>query len=115
MTSPDHARLNERVLSHWEQERDGQVQGVAAALLREARALQDTLEEFAAQVQAARFPAPAGDCAGCWDERPPEAGHLECQLAAGPLAAGAGVAGGAGARRAGAAGNEAGRPTFSAG
>ncbi|MBZ9712880.1 hypothetical protein [Deinococcus multiflagellatus] len=58
VTSPDHARLNERVLSHWEQERDGQVQGVAAALLREARALQDTLEEFAAQVQAARFPAP---------------------------------------------------------
>ncbi|WP_232337948.1 hypothetical protein [Deinococcus arboris] len=58
VTSPDHARLNERVLSHWEQERDTQVQDVTAALIREARALQETLEEFAAQVQAARFPAP---------------------------------------------------------
>ncbi len=56
VTSPDHARLNERVLSHWESERDGQVQAVTGALVREARALHETLEEFAAQVQAARFP-----------------------------------------------------------
>ncbi|MCD0159552.1 hypothetical protein IHN57_20080, partial [Deinococcus sp. 6GRE01] len=58
VTSPDHARLNERVLNHWEQERDSQVQGISARLLAEAQGLQATLEEFAAQVQAARFPRP---------------------------------------------------------
>ncbi|WP_291428387.1 hypothetical protein [Deinococcus sp.] len=58
VTSPDHARLNERVLSHWEQERDTQVQSVSARLLAEAQQVQATLEDFAAQVQDARFPRP---------------------------------------------------------
>ncbi|GGM05611.1 hypothetical protein [Deinococcus aerophilus] len=56
VTSPDHARLNERVLNHWEQERETQVQSVTAGLIREARAVQDTLEDFSAQVTQARFP-----------------------------------------------------------
>ncbi|UBV43689.1 hypothetical protein LAJ19_05595 [Deinococcus taeanensis] len=64
VTSPDHARLNERVLGHWEQERDQQVQAVTGALVREARALHETLEEFAAQVQAARFPVRRGGLRG---------------------------------------------------
>ncbi|WP_288432154.1 hypothetical protein [uncultured Deinococcus sp.] len=58
VTSPDHARLNERVLGHWEQERDAQVQNLSAAIVRDARQLQDALEDFAAQVLEARFPKP---------------------------------------------------------
>lgn len=58
VTSPDHARLNERVLHHWEQERDSQVQAISSRLLAEAQHLQATLEDFAGQVQAARFPPP---------------------------------------------------------
>ncbi|PNY83058.1 hypothetical protein CVO96_13275 [Deinococcus koreensis] len=58
VTSPDHARLNERVLSHWEQEREQGVQTVAANLIREARGVQEALEDFAAQIHAARFPKP---------------------------------------------------------
>ncbi|GAA0519449.1 hypothetical protein [Deinococcus depolymerans] len=58
VTSPDHARLNERVLHHWEQERDAQVQAISARLRGEAQELQAILEDFAAQVQAARFPRP---------------------------------------------------------
>ncbi|MDV6375964.1 hypothetical protein [Deinococcus arenicola] len=56
VTSPDHARLNERVLNHWEQERDGQVQSIAAELVREARAVQDALEAFAQELTQARHP-----------------------------------------------------------
>ncbi|GGO35435.1 hypothetical protein [Deinococcus humi] len=56
VTSPDHARLNERVLNHWEQEREGQIQSVAAELVREARAVQDALEAFAQDLTGARHP-----------------------------------------------------------
>ncbi|WP_244944475.1 hypothetical protein [Deinococcus metallilatus] len=56
VTGPDHARLNERVLNHWEQERETQVQTIGAGLVRDARHLQDALEEFARQVQAAQHP-----------------------------------------------------------
>jgi hypothetical protein len=56
VTSPDHARLNERVLHHWEQEREGQIQSVAAELVREARAVQDALEAFAQELTGARHP-----------------------------------------------------------
>ncbi|WP_235610470.1 hypothetical protein [Deinococcus aerius] len=56
VTSPDHARLNERVLNHWEQERDTRVQTLGADLVRDARQLQDALEEFAGQVQSAQHP-----------------------------------------------------------
>ncbi len=56
VTSPDHARLNERVLNHWEQERDGQVQSIAADLVREARAVQDALEAFAQDLTGAKHP-----------------------------------------------------------
>lgn len=60
VTSPDHARLNERVLNHWEQERETQVQTISAGLLRDARQLQDALEEFAGQVQIAQHPQRRG-------------------------------------------------------
>ncbi|EYB69291.1 hypothetical protein DEIPH_ctg009orf0036 [Deinococcus phoenicis] len=60
VTSPDHARLNERVLNHWEQERDTQVQTLSAGIVRDARQLQDALEEFAGQVQAAQHPQRRG-------------------------------------------------------
>lgn len=56
VTSPEHARLNERVLNHWEQEREGQIQSVAADLVREARAVQDALEAFAQELTGARHP-----------------------------------------------------------
>ncbi|MFC6665063.1 hypothetical protein ACFP9V_06625 [Deinococcus radiopugnans] len=56
MTSPEHARLNERVLNHWEQEREGQIQSVAAELVREARAVQDALEAFARELTEASHP-----------------------------------------------------------
>ncbi len=56
VTSPEHARLNERVLNHWEQEREGQIQSVAAELVREARAVQDALEAFAQDLTGARHP-----------------------------------------------------------
>ena len=58
VTSPDHARLNERVLTHWEQERDSQVSGLSSALSRDAQTLWRTLEEYAAQVLEARYPKP---------------------------------------------------------
>lgn len=56
VTSPEHARLNERVLNHWEQEREGQIQSVAAELVREARAVQDALEAFARELTEASHP-----------------------------------------------------------
>ena len=58
VTSPDHARFNERVLGHWEQERETQVGAQTGALMREARQLQDALEDFARQMQEAQHPQP---------------------------------------------------------
>jgi hypothetical protein len=56
VTSPDHARLNERVLNHWEQERETQVQTLSAGVVRDARQLQDALEDFSLQLQGAQHP-----------------------------------------------------------
>ncbi|UQN06739.1 hypothetical protein [Deinococcus sp. QL22] len=56
VTSPDHARLNERVLNHWEQERETQVQTLSATIVRDARQVQDALEDFSLQLQAAQHP-----------------------------------------------------------
>ena len=56
VTSPDHARLNERVLNHWEQERDAQVGTLSSALARDAEALRRSLEDYSAQVLEARYP-----------------------------------------------------------
>lgn len=58
VTSPDHARLNERVLTHWEQERDSQVGTLTATITRDAQNLQTTLEEYAREVLDARYPRP---------------------------------------------------------
>ncbi|ADV66766.1 hypothetical protein [Deinococcus maricopensis] len=58
VTSPDHARLNERVLSHWEQERDAHVQTLGGRIVQDAQHLQASLEAFAEQVLQARHPKP---------------------------------------------------------
>ncbi|SMB93070.1 hypothetical protein [Deinococcus hopiensis] len=58
VTSPDHARFNERVLGHWEQERETQVGTQTGTLVREARQLQDALEDFARQLREAQHPQP---------------------------------------------------------
>ncbi len=58
VTSPDHAHLNERVLGHWEQERDTQVGQLSSAIMREAGQLQQTLEAYAGQLLEAQYPRP---------------------------------------------------------
>lgn len=56
VVGPDHARLNERVLGHWEQERDAQVRAVSTELIQQARQLQEALEDYAERVLEARYP-----------------------------------------------------------
>lgn len=54
--SGDHARLNERVLGHWEQERDSQIRTLGSGIVQEARRMQESLEDYAEQVLEARYP-----------------------------------------------------------
>ena len=56
VVSPKNARLNERVLNWWEQERDNQVSELSGAIVAQARELQTALETLAQDVQRARFP-----------------------------------------------------------
>ena len=56
ISSPRHAKLNERVLDWWEQERDSQISELSSAAVKGARALQKQLETLAQDVQQARFP-----------------------------------------------------------
>ncbi|WP_420593749.1 hypothetical protein [Deinococcus sp.] len=54
--SPRHAKLNERVLNWWEQERDSQIGELGNAIVAQAQELQKRLETLAQDVQRARFP-----------------------------------------------------------
>ena len=56
ISSPRHAKLNERVLGWWEQERDSQITELSSAAVTGARALQHQLETLAQDVQQSRFP-----------------------------------------------------------
>ncbi len=56
ISSPRHAKLNERVLGWWEQERDSQISELSGAIVREAKEVQALLESLALDVQRARFP-----------------------------------------------------------
>lgn len=55
--APTQARFNEQMLSWWEQERDSRVGELSRAIARESQEVQRALEQFASDVQRARFPA----------------------------------------------------------
>ena len=56
ISSPKHAKLNERVMNWWEKERDSQISELGSAIVGEASELQKRLESLAQDVQQARFP-----------------------------------------------------------
>jgi hypothetical protein len=64
ISSPRHAKLNERVLGWWEQERDSQISELSGAIVREAKEVQVLLESLALDVQRARFPVRRRGLAG---------------------------------------------------
>ncbi|WP_225429855.1 hypothetical protein [Deinococcus detaillensis] len=64
ISSPKHAKLNERVLNWWEKERDTQISELSSAIVSEAQGLQKALETLAQDVQRSRFPKTRRGLAG---------------------------------------------------